>query len=397
MLTQIEIKNYRSCRHVVLKDLGPLTVLVGRNAAGKSNILRGIRALADAASSQFGFPIHGDEQMSVSCQALLNEGTYDYEFRAPKLVPRDSELRHETRLSESLRYRRGYGGTSPVFERLGEEVRISNGNGQTLMNIGGSTPCMAALLALLPDDSETARVIRPFVRFLEGIRYYDLARAGRVDKQRLIRQAEYDEWLARHPRRLGTSPLMRLLHMALANEAQLSEVRSLLGTNGLGLLDEIVCYANPFTKRPRTVEGRDQWYRVAFAPTSPGQSRDDLLFFDYSDLATGTQRLIRIVVSLIHDQSAVMLLEHPEDGIHRGLLRKLIDLLQKYSDQSQLIIASHSTVVFNSIDPRAIRLVTMAEGGTSVRSLTDKELRAAKTFLEDEGTLSDFIESVEEG
>jgi predicted ATPase len=92
-----------------------------------------------------------------------------------------------------------------------------------------------------------------------------------------------------------------------------------------------------------------------------------------------------------------MLLEHPEDGIHRALLRKLIDLLQTYSDQTQLIVASHSSIVFNTLDPGAIRLVTMEEDGTQVRALTAEELQVAGRFLEEEGSLSDFIETIDEG
>jgi hypothetical protein len=194
---------------------------------------------------------------------------------------------------------------------------------------------------------------------------------------------------------MGDSPLMRLLHMELTNEGQLAEVRSLLGPDGLGLLDQIEWEKYDYAKPGGTTESRDQLYFIRFRPAAPSPRSLEALHFN--DLAAGTQRLVRIVVSLVHDQSAVMLLEHPEDGIHRGLLRKLIDLLQGYSDRSQLIIASHSTVIFNTLDPTAIRLVTMEDDGTKVRSLTNEELRAAERFLEEEGTLADFIETVEEG
>lgn len=119
-------------------------------------------------------------------------------------------------------------------------------------------------------------------------------------------------------------------------------------------------------------------------------------YFGFENLSAGTQRVIRILVSLIFDQSAVMLLEHPEDGIHRGLLRKLIDVLQKYANQSQLIVSSHSSVVFDTLDPGTVRLVTMGEGNTKVRSLTPEELGVAGRFLEEDGSLSDFLETVEE-
>jgi predicted ATPase len=92
-----------------------------------------------------------------------------------------------------------------------------------------------------------------------------------------------------------------------------------------------------------------------------------------------------------------MLLEHPEEGIHRGLLRKLVDLLRDYSDQTQLIVTSHSPVVFNTLDPESVRLVTMEnEGLTKVRALSPDELGVADRYLEEEGSLSDFLETVED-
>ena len=91
-----------------------------------------------------------------------------------------------------------------------------------------------------------------------------------------------------------------------------------------------------------------------------------------------------------------MLLEHPEDKIHPGLLRKLIDLLRNYADESQLIVASHSPAVFNSLGPDSIRLVTMDQGETKARAFSPSEIGIVGNYLEEEGSLSDFLETVEE-
>ncbi len=50
MLTRVEISKFRSCEDLVLDNLGPMTVLVGRNGAGKTNILRGIEWAARTAT-----------------------------------------------------------------------------------------------------------------------------------------------------------------------------------------------------------------------------------------------------------------------------------------------------------------------------------------------------------
>jgi predicted ATPase len=196
------------------------------------------------------------------------------------------------------------------------------------------------------------------------------------------------------------SVLLRLLRLSLAKDGRFQEILDILGPNGLGVVDSVHFSPTKFAANVQTVIpslpkrvvslGEQTLYLPQFQPS--GQPKQ----FFLSQLSAGTQRLIGLIVSLIFDQSALMLIEHPEDSIHRGLLRKLIDVLRTYSDQSQLIISSHSSVVFNTLDPKAIRLVTMEEGETKVRALTPVELHAAEEFMEEEGSLADFIETVEE-
>jgi predicted ATPase len=378
---------------VVLENLGPLTVLVGRNAVGKSNILQAIQSLAINATALPSSREPAGGPMLLSCEVAFREKAYRYSYERQVKIPR-KRPRREFNVSESLRYSDGRT-ESRVFERNGESVTISEGDHKTVAAIGESAPCMPALVSLLPADSTTTNLILPFLRYLERIRYYHpLGLDSRSDELSLISQSNYDDWVARQPSDPGNSALMRLLHMALANQEQLAEVRSLLGPDGLGLLSDLAYRKLEGAKSKQTAEASNIFYWFQFQPALQPDAGPEFLEFD--NLSTGTQRLIRIVASLIHDKSAVMLLEHPEDGIHRALLRKLIDLLQKYSDQTQLIIASHSSIVFNTLDPSSIRLVTMEEDGTKVRPLTSEELQAAARFLEEEGSLSDFIETVEE-
>ena len=47
-IEQIEIKNYRSFRHVVFDDLPPMVVVVGANGTGKSTLFDVFSFLKDA-------------------------------------------------------------------------------------------------------------------------------------------------------------------------------------------------------------------------------------------------------------------------------------------------------------------------------------------------------------
>jgi len=185
-----------------------------------------------------------------------------------------------------------------------------------------------------------------------------------------------------------------LIDMSKNRKPDLEELKQLVGANGLSVLHDIEIQALSFprTKTTANTPETQTFYLVTFHPvSSPKESRA------YGNLSFGTRRILRVLVSLIFDKSSVMLLEQPEDGIHPGLLHKLIPLLKSYSDLTQVMVASHSPTVFNRLNPKEIRLVDIDEGATSVRALTKREIVGAERYISEDGPLSDYIETAQEG
>jgi energy-coupling factor transporter ATP-binding protein EcfA2 len=396
MLKRVEIKGFRSCRHVVLDDLGPLTVLVGRNAAGKSNILQAIFWLTSNATSSTPslFSPHVVER-AFAVRSVVGEDTYDYSFEMlVHLDPGSSAA--EPYITEILFHQEGDRTGKELFTRRRGDVTLADG---TRARIGSSVPSMPALVSVLPRGSDAVRLLRPLLQDLEAVQYYPLeSDVGFVDAgavgATIVTQLAYDHWLTqRHFTHAPSSGApMRLLDMNLTRTDEFAEAQQLLGPNGLGLVNIQVEKVPVDAKLP---EGQKTFYYLGFTPIS-GSPPNPHVALGFHDLSSGTRRVVGIITSLIYDHSAVMLLEHPEESMHEGLLWKLIDILQGYSDQSQVIIASHSAAVFNAVPPEAIRLVTMEEGETKVRPLSRQELGAAATYLKEEGTLADFLEMVAE-
>jgi predicted ATPase len=366
-----------------------LTALVGRNAAGKSNILRAISWVATTATAARQISPDAVGKQAVAIQIAIGPDIFDYEIDVEFDFPTERGSR-ELQIVESLRVRRDGDNPVHVFDRTGGKVTIVDGG---TIEIPDGMPTMPALVSVLPPESGTVKQVRPLLEQLRTIRYYPLIpQADTQLRYPVIRQTEYRDWLSNRGDlgNLGIAVLMRILDMKLTNEVELREVEDLLGRNGLGIIGDI----RVEDLAVRSGQEDEKFYYTAFRPWSP-QHRA-VRSFGFSDLSSGTQRLIGLVVSMIYDHSATMLLEHPEDGIHRALLRKVIGLLLTYSDRSQFILASHSSVVFDAVRPDSIRLVTMQDSTTKVRPLSEYESRIAAKYLEEEGNLSDFLETVEE-
>lgn len=91
-----------------------------------------------------------------------------------------------------------------------------------------------------------------------------------------------------------------------------------------------------------------------------------------------------------------MLIEQPEDGIHPGLLAKLIDILRVNTDPTQIMLASHSPVVLSSLQPGDILLVDICQGSTTVRRLTAAEVERAEDYMRRDGSLAEYLELIQE-
>jgi hypothetical protein len=189
--------------------------------------------------------------------------------------------------------------------------------------------------------------------------------------------------------------VLRILHMYIENREQFHELSELLGGNGLGLLERIIVRSHSWKADEDGGKAGSRFYSIRFVVGSALGGCDDPL--SYSELSSGTRRIVRLLVSMIFDGSSVLLVEHPEDSIHSGLMRRLIALLAANADPAQVILASHSPEVFNGLNPEDVRLVTMVNGATEVRSLTPDEIAAAHNYMTHNGAFSEFLETVQEG
>lgn len=384
MLKKIHIRHYRSCDDVVLDDLGPVTALVGENAAGKSNVLRAIDWLARAAT-ETETPSLG-QSSHIEIYAIVELGGHHYAYKLAVSVRKDHP---RIRLQEQFEVAEPGQPLRIEFRRDGEELDIEPSAGvNQRIRIGAGAPALSALSALFPSEIAILAKIQPFFEFLRSIRYYPLdeptaAAEKFVDQEKLDqwvsdRQAAKPEW--------NESVLCRIVYMHRDEPGLLDELKRLLGPDGLDVISGIE--VEPITFGFNS--GSRQLYAMWFQPA--GQRE----FFEYDDLSLGTRRIVRILVSLLFDRSSVMLLEHPEDAVHRSLLRKLVGLLRAYSQSSQVILASHSPVLINCLAPDDTRLVGMQDGRTFVRALSDKEVALAVSFVDEDGSLDDFLEAIQD-
>ncbi|MGD0540220.1 MAG: AAA family ATPase [Tepidisphaeraceae bacterium] len=396
MLTRIHIQKFRLCQDVLIDNAGSIVALVGHNGTGKSNILQAIYQTARMATAPEPSPSENTtfaRGSTIELDFKIPSNTYRY-LRTLAPVPGIPKA-----IVEKLSLLKG---DTFVDILVRERGQVTTPDGRTVP-IGEIAPCLPAISALLPANDPLVLAISPARSFLSTVRYYPVdepVAAG--DEDRLIPQGEYAAWVAEWKSTgiARDSVLMRILDMLLDKEKadNLAVLQQLLGQNGLGLIDGIHPLNIPVpTKQPPTASssGETAYYRVLFLP-SRGAGAFPRMYLPYDALSLGTRRVIRIFASMLFDGSSVMLLEQPEDSLHQGLTKKVIGLLRQNAQPAQLIMSSHSSALLNKLAPDEIRLVSLHEGFTSIRKLSPDELSLAVDFMNKEGPLYDFLETVQE-
>lgn len=399
MLQKVVIEHFRSCENVTIDHIGPSLVLVGPNGSGKTNILKAILWAARAALSDEPVVSLSDwdgSARSITLDFLGGEIAYRYFLEIPHgSGPTTDELGNLLPpITEAISVSDGAGGWDDLATRSGAEVSVT---GPSVFTMAPSTPFLSFLISNLPLDHPILIHLRPLRRYLQSIRYYPLDEPAESTEKTFLSDKVYRRWLAeyRDPTKADQSAVLKLLQMHLTNQDDLAEVEDILGS--LGLIDEIsikpLDIPDPLVK-VGAADGAQTLYSITFHAVGAGGEGNGgpSGWFAFEALSLGTRRVIRMVVSMIFDRGSVMLIEHPEDGIHRRLTASVFGTLRSYTNPSQIIVASHSPLVFDMLDPEEVRLVTMSRGKTEVHALPSEEIDQARRYSDQVGSLSEFLE-----
>lgn len=361
------------------------TLLVGKNATGKSSIIESIHYARLAALRKPIVAVLGPKTFEFTFSLAKRPISYSYSwsYRKPGTdsevddvdVDVDEDVEHTARLEWSEVCK--YVDTNEEVWRV-EKGRVSlRGSSHFVMASGAGLLTLDSItdLAFPPEHSQIKKLLHGVSMVGAGVPRTTAARKVAM----LVRDYEYALAKGAQVKGRDSERIDRVLNLAKYFLRWYEMDRELFDATAeilrrLGVLSEIVVEIQDFEE-----DGRRQHGQV---------------FVDGVDLgllSDGSLRLIETVVYLVRPASTVLLLEEPETGIHPGLLRKLLSEIEAYSTIQQIVMSTHSPIVVNWSKPGDVRLVERSLGKTTIRSLSDDELRRLSAYLNDDGDFSDFL------
>lgn len=375
-LKEVHIRNYLSLRDVVL-PLKPLTVLVGPNASGKSNVLSALRLLNRMIRAEALPPADLIQRLLWAGEAKC----ITFQLQAEvKEIPAEYELDLRADSENRLAYERLLIQDIDVISVLDGQGYVKDEDGQN------KTTYKSKKLALKSagdyGDKPITSLLTEFVRDWEFYDFQPRVMRGRV--------TSIDQLILGEPMETRGSPqldddgstLTELLSYWFENDKERFETisRSLKKSTNISIDHRIIdeepqlCLSEGY-KNPIPLQGASD----------------------------GTLRLVAYYTLLNQPELPPLIaIEEPERNLHPGALHDIAEVLELIAEQSQVIITTHSSQLLdafsseNASDSLCILLLRNRPGqGTEVINLEDvrRDRQALNGWIADFGIGSGIFDS----
>jgi len=403
-IKKIQIENYRSCLKTMFELEPRLSILIGPNASGKTNILSAILLLKKLAYEDHYHFRYKDEEPTGQCNLKVW-----FEIEGRKVILNSiidmytDEENHDVIVSSKQRwYLKEFTGSAKRIDfplALAMEMMAEKERGRDLSRVFMLYyRIYGRKLKNFPSDHKTIKVLGDIARYVSNMKYYSASQFTNPSDCPVSFEIEKGDHLRRMTRLHKHSKFLFDLfsEYKMAPRARYDKFFDIIGPRGIGLIDNIefqeittssvdysVKSGGGIQKRKREKHLIIPKFKVDKHKLSPNQ------------LSEGTFKTITLLFYLITETGSILLIEEPEVCVHHGLLSSIMELIKTYSHDKQMVVSTHSDFVLDKVEPENVYKVSRtAKEGTKVDHISNiiskKEFVALKNYLDTEGNLGEY-------
>jgi predicted ATPase len=384
-LKSVRIRHYKSLADVELESLTPVTILVGTNAVGKSNVVDALRFLRDmvtegldhAVSKRGGIAVIrqysprkpyqisiGIEYSDTSPHTPHNEGNYEITISSLRegnfRIERETANWFETDYDYDFKLSKGARRMVPhSFVRDANGEFVVDGETEKIYRLPPDQAVLGPRVLMSPiRPSASAHRVAHFISTFRFSALYPntLREPSRPDTDRILKESG-ENWAS----------VLKALRKTASGRAALERLLEMMRLVMPGLEDVTV----------KTVGGYlVPQFRVRDSKNATAHD------FDPVQLSDGTLRIFGLLLALYQQPAPrLMALEEPEQTVHPAILTTLAEAFREVSERTQLLITSHSPHLVDLFDPEEIRVVTMKNGRTLISPIKASQVESVKENL----------------
>ncbi|MBI3167608.1 MAG: ATP-binding protein [Chloroflexi bacterium] len=414
-IKQIQLKNYRSCISTTINLQPRLSALIGANGSGKSNVLNGITLLGkNFPSRQFidergnpsicklnaSFEVDGKTVKYQSVIRYINN-----EKNIDSVIDRDERWN----FGDIIDYSKWINAPLPLILNLSRaripskqlailEEQLYYRHRYVLFDETDVEPIKRYL-------KKITRPLQEVFKLISGIVYYSASQFTdptkcptffEIDSARVERNDEVYRRTVRSSRNEHSQFMYDLYLAYKKNTLKFQEFISIVGKDGIGLIDKITYKEVQAPSRKIEVYTggrivRRELTNLLIIPTVTVKGTK----LSPNQLSEGTFKTLAIIFYLVTDESQLLLLEEPEVCVHHGLLGSIMQLVKEFSREKQIVISTHSDFVLDGLDPTNVFTVKyQPTKGTVVqhvpKAMSKLDYKALREYLNNDGNLGEY-------
>lgn len=415
-LQTVHISGFRSCDQTAFALNNQLSVLIGPNGSGKTNILQAIMMLGEWSRPHRYLRSNDPATSSCRLQAefeLKNKitslrSTLNFslnEENREDVVDAHDEWKPEA-LNEKASKDHPWGYVHPEFlyhygrasKTLRQMAYTARKNIRMARHPSVRRPSMDPyVLPNWADKQQIDRLVQ-ILEFRNRISYYSASQFTNPSRCPGFIEIDEDRDLVRPAsiRREHQRFLFDMYLLRQTNPDKYSSYLSLVGKHGLQLIDNIYWKEVPVSSSVVDVQSggrvvKRNRQRMLLVPSAKvGSER-----LSFSQLSEGTFKTIALVFYITTDKSDLLLIEEPEVCVHYGLLASIVELIKSQSLEKQIVVSTHSDFVLDRVKPEQVFSVRKyKKKGTIVRPLSTgyprETIQALREHLQYSGNLGEF-------
>lgn len=379
-LTSVQINHYKSLSEVHLDNLQPLTLLVGANGTGKSNLVDALRFLRDMVVD--GLDSAMKRRGGIMMVRQYSPDTpYEMSIKIYFTETIDEETRSETfESSYEITIQSVEEGIYLIKRESMEQhskfefVSISRneiGHVTRLVSYPSGTPSQPNSISAPKHEFD----VPINISFLFA--YLLLENDKIVEFISQLRFSSIFPNTLREPSRPDADQILKESGVNWASVVK-SLSKNEEGRHALARIIEMMQVVMP-TLQDISVLSVGSSYLVPQFHVKDGET---VHAFDPLQLSDGTLRIFGILLALYQTpQPPFIALEEPEQTIHPAILTMLAEAFREVSERTQLLITSHSPYLVDQFQPEEIRIVSMQDGKTRVSPIKAAQVKSVKENL----------------
>jgi len=399
IIKEMQIQNYRSCLDTTFQWDPNLSVLIGPNGSGKTNILNAALLLKKLAFEGERY-LGGESPQPVECKLKVKFDLDGKKVNLTSIIHTyiDDNNNDVVIGSKQHWYLKDFTGSAKRIKTPLWLVRYIGPKKYSKRDIRYRRRLYYLNKDIGDDIPKSAKKpLSTILDYLSEMRYYSASQFTNPSNCPVSFEIESEGRRSHGFRLHGHAKFLFNLYKAYQEKNdRYNQFFDIIGPKGINLIDDIsfksiltssidysVRSGGKVKQRKREKSLIIPQFKIGKHELSPNQ------------LSEGTFKTITLLFYLITEKSKILLVEEPEVCVHHGLLSSIIELIKTYSREKQIVVSTHSDFVLDQVLPENVHCIKrVPPDGTKIKhitkSMSKKELNALKEYLDTEGNLGEY-------